>query len=79
MKKIMIIEKVFSNIEDPEETLYSVLMSEDEIANSVKLSGSIDLIACEPTKVSNWNKELISPRPTISHAPCVSILHSSMR
>ena len=27
----MEIQKVFSNIEDPEETLYSVLMSEDEI------------------------------------------------
>lgn len=28
----MEIQKVFSNIEDPEETLYSVLMSEDEVA-----------------------------------------------
>jgi hypothetical protein len=28
----MEIQKVFSNIEDPEENLYSVLMSEDEIA-----------------------------------------------
>ena len=28
----MEIQKVFSNIEDPEETLFSVLMSEDEIA-----------------------------------------------
>ena len=27
----MEIQKIFSNIEDPEETLYSVLMSEDEI------------------------------------------------
>ena len=27
----MEIQKVFSNIEDPEENLYSVLMSEDEI------------------------------------------------
>lgn len=27
----MEIQKVFSNIEDPEETLYSVLMSEDEV------------------------------------------------
>ena len=32
LKKIMIIEKVFSNIEEESEKLYSILLSEDEVA-----------------------------------------------
>ena len=32
LKKIMIIQKVFSNIEEESEKLYSILLSEDEVA-----------------------------------------------
>ena len=46
----MEIQKVFSNIEDPEENLYSVLMTEDEVALFKEFS---DKMSDEEYKAAN--------------------------
>lgn len=56
----MEIQKVFSNIEDPEENLYSVLMSEDEIALYSEFQR--DFARKDYEGLSNKGKEILAKR-----------------